>query len=167
MYVYDTHMTEVVDRALLRTRRLWSRPDRRVAPGVDLSTVLVCEALAEGASSVADVATSLDVAPSTASRLVARAASAGALGAGSCPTDHRRVRLALTARGHRLVEEGRAFRAARLERLMAGWTADEVGTFGRLLTRLADALARDDTAFPAPPPTPATTAGPHARRRSP
>jgi DNA-binding MarR family transcriptional regulator len=138
-------MTDVVDRALLRTRRLWARPDRRVADGVDLSTVLVCEALAGGASSVADVAAAVDVAPSTASRLVSRAAAAGVLDAGACPTDHRRVRLALTGAGERLVEDGRAFRRARLGRLMAGWSRAEVDTFGQLLTRLADALGDDPT----------------------
>ncbi|HYN30908.1 MAG TPA: MarR family transcriptional regulator [Dermatophilaceae bacterium] len=132
--------TERIDRALLRTRRLWARPARRVAPGVDLSTVLVGEAVAEGASAVADVAAVLDVTPSTASRLVARAVEAGVVDAAACPDDHRRAALGLTRAGRVVVSDGRAFRRERLQALMAGWRAEEVEAFAGLLTRFSDAL---------------------------
>ncbi len=108
---------------------------------MQISTVLVVDAVARrdgvGESSIADVAQGLDVAHSTASRLVARAETAGMLHRRRSTADPRRTVLSLTADGWSLQREAVAFRTARLESLLVDWSAVDVTTFTRLLERFA------------------------------
>jgi DNA-binding MarR family transcriptional regulator len=134
-----------VDQALLRLRRMWDAPRGITHEGgvVEGSTLLVCLAVTDtaGAVGVAEVAEALGVAPSTASRLVARAAEAGMLTREVSTTDPRRAALELTAAGIRLVGASRRYREARLARLLVAWPSRDVAALADLLTRFADDLA--------------------------
>lgn len=124
---------------------------RPPAPGGDrqTSTLLVVEALgaaraAGGEATVADVAHALDVAPSTASRLVDRAIRAGVVGEAASATNRRRVRLELTDDGASFAEHALAFRAARLCALLGSWSPADREHLARLLARFADAVRHED-----------------------
>lgn len=133
-------MLDRVDRSLLRLRRLWTGPDREIATGVEVSTVLVCDAVAEGARSVADVAAALDVRPSTASRLVARAQDRRAVLVRPDPTDRRGRALCLTRRGETIRRRAQEVRLSYLRELTAGWSDQELSCFAALLVRFSDAV---------------------------
>ena len=153
----------VLDDALIRLRRLWAMPathgpasgDRD--PPVQLSTVLVVDAIhrlqvlqPDAEVSLAAIADRLDVAPSTASRLVDRAATARMVTRRTSGADPRRAALTLTAQGQALLAESGAFRRSLLDRLLDGWTAAEATTFAELLDRFATAVHQQ-------PPTAATS----------
>ena len=143
----------LLDDALIRLRRLWNgavpRPSAmadRVQP-VEMSTVLVVTAIHRlqtvrpGAEvTVADVAGHLDVAGSTASRLVDRAVTATMVIRRASATDTRRVALRLTAGGQALLEAAGEFRLSYLEQVLDGWTGADVDTFAMLLDRFAAAV---------------------------
>jgi len=160
MPVDDSYV--LLDDALIRLRRLWNgTAPRRSAmadrvPPVEMSTVLVVNAVHRlqavrpgGEVTVADVAGHLDVASSTASRLVDRAVTATMVTRRESATDTRRVALNLTARGQALLSAAAEFRLTYLEQVLDGWTATDVDTFAMLLDRFAAAVHR----------SPPTTAG--------
>lgn len=138
-----------LDTALLDLRRFAEVPSaarrgstlRHGGDRVEISTVLVVDAVARfdalGECSIRNVAETLHVVPSTASRLVERAARAGMLHRGQSTTDPRRTVLSLTAAGWRLQREAVAFRTARLDALLSDWSAADVITFTCLLERFA------------------------------
>ncbi|WP_236826362.1 MULTISPECIES: MarR family winged helix-turn-helix transcriptional regulator [unclassified Blastococcus] len=139
---------ERLDRALLRLRRVWDAPAGIEHEGrtVEGSTLLVSLAVEEhgraGADAgVTEVAGTLGVTHSTASRLVGRAVAAGMVARRPHTGDPRRVALSLTADGERLVAASRAFRTARLRGALDSWPEDEIGTLADLLTRFAEAMA--------------------------
>lgn len=151
-----------LDAALLALRRFWSTPDvvadvPEGAPGdgpagrprhVETSTLLVAEALrsardAGREATVADVAAALDVAPSTASRLVDRAIAAGVVVKAASRANRRRVRLELTDDGAALADRALTFRAARLCSLLGDWPAADREDLARLLARFADAVRHE------------------------
>jgi DNA-binding MarR family transcriptional regulator len=152
----DTVETEVlhrIDDSLIRMRRLWtahatpSGMARDSGDGVEMSTVLVADAVHRAWQdgepiSVADVADRLDVAHSTASRLVERAVISGVVTRTRDDTDHRRVTLVLTAEGDDLVRRSTQFRFGYLATLLRDWPSDDVAAFSTLLARFA-ASARD------------------------
>ena len=155
--MYDTSMLDpatlaLLDDALIRMRRLWSGPTSRPVdedswPGVELSTILVADALHRvaagrpgGEVTVADIAARLDVAHSTASRLVDRAVRAGAVLRRRSTRDGRRAALGLTASGQQLVTEARAHRRQLLQGVLRGWPARDVTALAQLLDRLAEAV---------------------------
>lgn len=133
-----------LDEALVRLRRLWTASRAHVVDDlgqrVEMSSVLVVEACARahdgGAeATVGDVAALLDVEPSTASRLVDRAARTGLVGRTESQVDRRRSVLVLT-------EDGRALRA-RATAARRGWLAGVVHDWSeRDLHALATALGR-------------------------
>lgn len=150
-----------LDAALLALRRFWTAPevvsDAGAAPApargphVEVSTLLVAEALrtacvAGQEVTVADVAVALDVAPSTASRLVDRAIAAGVVDKAPSDANRRKVRLGLTPDGAALAERARAFRAARLAALLADWLPEDRAQLARLLERFATAVRAEDPA---------------------
>ena len=144
--------------ALIRMRRLWGGPStasqlrRDAGGGVELSTVLVADAVDRGRRAsatvgVGDVATLLDVAPSTASRLVDRAVAAGMVDRRAAP-DARRCTLTLTAEGHDLVRRAAAYRSDHLRQVLDDWTASDVETFAALLSRFAGTMRRPSHTVP-------------------
>ena len=139
---------ERLDRALIALRRFWTAPDavRDGAATVELSTLLVLEAVLEGPAAgdgeigVGLVGERLDVRPSTASRLVDRAAAAGVLAKRPSTLDGRSVRLTLTPDGEGLARRARQFRAARLDALLGAWSTGDRDQLTTLLERLAAAV---------------------------
>jgi DNA-binding MarR family transcriptional regulator len=135
----------LIDSALLGLRHLWSMPAERPASlgGVEMSTVWVVEALDRAGSSeglsVAELAEALDVAHSTASRLIDRALDAGMVTRERSLRDARRAMVTLTPGGRELANESRSFRMGYLAQLTATWTPEEQGNFAALLARFADA----------------------------
>lgn len=137
-----------IDDALIRLRRLWQGHDspaglsRQSGAGVEMSTVLVTDAVHRGLHdgedvSVAHVAARLDVTHSTASRLVERAVAAGMVSRSRAADDHRRVTLRVTADGERLVRRSVQFRVRYLRALLHDWSDADVATFATLLARFA------------------------------
>jgi DNA-binding MarR family transcriptional regulator len=143
---------EVVDAALMRLRRLWTAPRTHdgmradLGDDVELSTVLVVDALAREAHDdstprgVAEVAERLDVAASTASRLVERAVAAGMVERRTSPVDARRAALHLTDAGWALHERARRFRAGYLARVLIDWSPREIAQLADQLDAFADAV---------------------------
>jgi DNA-binding MarR family transcriptional regulator len=136
---------ERLDSALLALRRFASpelaRP-RISHAGVDieLSTMLVVDAIARSAPgevSVRLVADVLQVAPSTASRLVERAVQAGMVAGKSSENDPRMRVLHLTREGRRLQRAALRHRTQRLADATADWSRDDLDEFADLLDRFA------------------------------
>lgn len=134
-----------IDAALIGLRRMWSHSGTFEDPElgrIDLSTVLVCRELATARSevSVAGIAAGLDVAHSTASRLVERAEQCGAVRRVPSPRDGRSTSVVLTPAGRRLHRTATTFRARYLGHLLAGWDPRDLDHFARLLTRFEAAV---------------------------
>ncbi|GAA2156524.1 MarR family winged helix-turn-helix transcriptional regulator [Actinomadura napierensis] len=92
---------------------------------------------------VGAVADRLEIDPSTASRLVGHAIDAGLVSRRPSPVDARRANLGLTDAGRRVKQVADRYRRAYYHGLMNDWTDTERAEFARLLTRFADAAARD------------------------
>ena len=140
---------QVLDEALVRLRRLWTASRAHVVDDlgrrVEMSSVLVVEACARAADSaevtVGDVAAFLDVEPSTASRMVDRAATAGLVLRTASRVNGRRAALVLTDDGRALRARATAARLGWLDGVVAEWPAEDVHVLGAVLTRFADAVA--------------------------
>ncbi len=138
-----------IDDALLRLRRLWSASRHRIlddhGAAVDISSLIVVEACARGAAdghevTVGDVGALADVAPSTATRLVDRAAASGWVRRTTSSTSARRTALVLTDDGAALRERAVGARRSWLAAHLAGWDDADTARLGALLTRFADGL---------------------------
>ena len=152
---------QVLDEALVRLRRLWTASRAHVVDDlgrrVEMSSVLVVEACARAESdtaevTVGDVAAFLDVEPSTASRMVDRAATAGLVLRTASRVNGRRAALVLTDDGRALRARATAARLGWLGGVVAGWPAEDVHLLAAVLTRFADAVA--ETPAGAAPPRP-------------
>ena len=135
----DLHL---IDRALMDLRHLWHTPANLVDPEfgrVETSTVLIVEILTrqDEPMSIHRLAASLDVAHSTASRLVDRAETAGAVSRSRASVDARRVVVTATPAGRRLAASSRSFRQRYLESVLADWPAAERAEFALQLARFA------------------------------
>lgn len=131
-----------IDEALIRLRHLWVVPqrlrDERLG-SIDMSTVWVVHSLAQhgDALTVSRLAEVMDVAQSTASRLIARAEASGTVSRRPDPGDNRAVLVHLTEEGGQLADAAQCFRMDLLERAMQDFTGDEMQVFAELLTRFA------------------------------
>lgn len=96
---------------------------------------------------VGDVADRLEIDPSTASRLVGHAISAGLISRRPSAQDARRASLRLTATGERVIQVADRYRHRYLSELMADWAEEERAEFARLLTRFTEAVARQPMQF--------------------
>ena len=129
---------------------MWSGPRVRdsvrvgVGQQVELSTVLVVDAVCRdappGGVSVVQVAESLDVAPSTASRLVDRAVAAGMVQRRPKGADARRAVLRPTAAGRALQRKALRFRTGYLADVLRDWSPAEVAGLAQVLDRFAQAV---------------------------
>ena len=139
-----------LDHALLEVRRLVNRPGYRrrllgpLGRRIELSTVRVLHAVdqAPHPPSIGEVASTLTIDPSTASRLVDQRVADGLLARSPDPEDRRRVVLRLTTAGESLIAEVAASRREMLTEVTAGWTAADRRTLEALLTRLVDGFGR-------------------------
>lgn len=138
----DLHL---IDRALMDLRHLWHTPSDLVDPEfgrVETSTVLIVDILTRHGEPmpIHQLAAALDVAHSTASRLVDRAEAAGAVGRSKASADARRVVVTATPSGERLAASSRSFRRRYLEAMLADWSPAERTGFARHLARFARAV---------------------------
>jgi DNA-binding MarR family transcriptional regulator len=141
----DDLVLERLDSALLALRRFASpelaRPRiSHAGADIELSTMLVVDAIARSAPgevSVGLVADLLQVAPSTASRLVERAVQAGMVAGTSSENDPRMRVLHLTREGRRLQRAALRHRTQRLADATADWSRDDLARFADLLDRFA------------------------------
>lgn len=159
----------VLDEALVRLRRLWTASRAHVVDDlgrrVEMSSVLVLEAAARAGSdtgevTVGDVAAFLDVEPSTASRLVDRAAAAGLVRRTTSAVDARRTALEPTGAGRALRARATTARLGWLGGVVADWPHEDVHALGSALTRFADGVAGSPFPGPAEPGTPPPGAPP-------
>lgn len=130
---------EILDQALLGLRHFFGAPGVLDDRGrrVELSTLLVLDAIGSVGASVREVAQRLGVAHSTASRLVKRAEEAGMVARGHSTLDARETVVAATEAGRQLGRRALAFRLGRLVELTQDWSPDEVATFAASLRRFA------------------------------
>ena len=139
-----------LDHALLDVRRLVNRPGYRrrllgpLGRRIELSTVRVLHAVdqAPRPPSIGEVAATLTIDPSTASRLVDQRVNDGLLERSPDPVDRRRAVLTLTAAGRALLEEVAASRRRMLAEVTDGWTSEEQDQLELLLVRLVDGFRR-------------------------
>lgn len=133
-----------LDEAMLRMRRVFQRPGYRkrllqgLSRDIELATLRLLRAIqrSDEPPSVGTVADALMVDPSTASRLVDRAAEVGFLDRRSCTDDRRKARLHLTAEGEVVLEEVTARRRQLLAQVTEGWDPDELQGLIELLSTL-------------------------------
>lgn len=136
-----------LDTALIGLRRLWSTPPRLTDPAlgsVEMSTIWVVDALDRldhlPEVTVADVATAIDVAHSTASRLIDRAEATGCVSRHRSTADTRCTVVAATPAGRALAATARTARTDYLATVTADWTPDQRRTLAELLSRLTHAV---------------------------
>lgn len=150
-----------LDEVLVRLRRLWTATRAHVVDDVgqriEMSSVLVVEACARAEAAgpettVGEIAAFLDVEPSTASRLVDRAARAGLVDRGASAVDARRSALVLTETGRALRARALAARLGWLGGVVQTWPERDVRALADVLGRFADAV--DATPPPLGPTTP-------------
>lgn len=141
-----------LDDALVRLRRLWSSPRQTVMDDngrhIEMSSVLVVEACANADTKgirigVSQVAAFVDVAPSTASRLVDRAVSAGLVSKEPLPGDARRNIICLTPAGQALRDRAMSARLAWLNSVVEAWPDRDLSDLVRLLGRFADCVVKN------------------------
>ncbi len=142
---------ELLDVALSRLRRIWGRPHLRqvftahfgqaVEPGT-IRILRAIEGLARPDQGLGEVATALDVEPSTASRLVDRLVEGGLVARTPCETDRRRVRLKLTGEGADFLTRARAARMATYRQILREWPARDIDRLSELLERLNESIER-------------------------
>lgn len=146
-----------LDAALLEIRRLVNRPGYRrrllgpLGRRIELSTVRVLHAVdqSSGPPSIGEVASTLAIDPSTASRLVDQRVSEGLLERSVDPADRRRVVLTITDAGRALLGELAGSRRAMLLEATEGWSGSDLRQLEHLLGRLVGAfhvLEADDRA---------------------
>jgi DNA-binding MarR family transcriptional regulator len=133
-----------LDELLVELRRVLLRPGyRRALLGdlgatVGLAVVRLLRTVQRACEppSIGDVAEVLAIDPSTASRLVERAAEAGLLERRACADDRRRARLHLSPAGEELLATVTSRRRAVLAAAVDGWGHDDLNALQTLLERL-------------------------------
>lgn len=135
---------ETLDRALLAVRRFLEAPhvvdDRGRA--IELSTLLILAGLPTEGQGIGDIAARLHVAPSTASRLVARAAQSGVVTKSRGVADARSALVTATAMGRDLAVRAAEYRVSRLDAVLTGWPEDRIRALAQSLDDFAKAHAR-------------------------
>jgi DNA-binding MarR family transcriptional regulator len=109
------------------------------AAAADPTIIAVLDAV-EGAQpcTVTTIAPALGVDQPRASRLVARAVTAGLLARTADRDDGRRALLALTDTGGVALEQARRFRRETIGRAMSGWSGADRAEFARLRSAFVD-----------------------------
>jgi DNA-binding MarR family transcriptional regulator len=110
---------------------------------IDRMALLVLGTLARcGPSRLTTVAERTGLDPSTVSRQASDLEKAGLLAREADPADGRAMQLKTTPAGQQLLERLSRGRRKRVERLLSGWNADDIVTFGRLLAQLNEATEK-------------------------
>ena len=149
MSVQTSNRLGRLDVAFLRLRRLWESPVLRrrfvaaMGQTVDPGVLRTLRAVASGTEcGVRDVAAAVDVEPSTASRLVDAAVSAGYLERSTSTHDRRRSVLQVTAAGDDVLQRALHIREQLLSELTSDWSDGDVEHLATLLERLAEGVAK-------------------------
>lgn len=166
--MYHTYMTdartelEQIDQALMRLRRFFDPPAMVDDEGrrVEASTILVLETLAgPGPRTVRDIAEELDVAHSTASRLVKRAEQAGMVRRRPSPTNRRETVVEATEQGDAARQRGVRYRIERLTAITVTWQPDEIERFATSLHHFAEAATDSRSSWPVQMPAKSPSSG--------
>lgn len=129
--------------ALMRTLRLVKRVDGQA---VEPSQVWLLHTLScAGPVRLSELAGRLHLDASTVSRQVRALEDTGHIERTTDPDDRRATLLTVTGSGRQVLQESFERRRARLAEVLEGWPCDDVTTFERLLTRLADTLEQQET----------------------
>jgi DNA-binding MarR family transcriptional regulator len=102
-----------------------------------LGTLTYC-----GPSRLTTIADKCGFDPSTVSRQVADLEKAGLLEREVDPEDRRAILLKASDSGRQLLGRLERGRRKRIERMLTGWTAEEIATFGQLFGRLNEATEK-------------------------
>jgi len=139
---------ETLDTALVTVRRFLEAPRIVDDHGrdIELSTLLILAGLPTMGQSIRDIATRLDVAPSTASRLVSRAERAGVVTKSPATGDARSAVVTPTREGRELASRAAEHRRSRLAEVLAGWSDEQVRALALSLDEFARAHLRDRAA---------------------
>ena len=131
----------VADAVLASSRALVAVSARSIAgaKGVTLPQYRMLVVLESGSSNLTELAHHLDVAPSTAMRMVDRLATAGLVAREVRPENRRETLLSLTATGRRTVRIVTARRRRDLRAVVAQVPADQRADLARAMTAFADA----------------------------
>ena len=143
-----------LDRALVQLRRLWSSPSHVFEASerrVEMSSLLLLEAWAQltdpdrddGAVSLTAVRTFAGVQPSTMSRLLDRAVTAGLMTRVASTGDKRHWYVLATTAGRAVREQAVLLRRSWLRALLDQWPHEDVTAFAALLDRFAGQVQRD------------------------
>jgi DNA-binding MarR family transcriptional regulator len=144
----STGLLDALDDVLLDVRHLFRTPEFRrlllesIAGDVELSTLRLLRSVErfDGHPSVGDVALSLGIDPSTASRLVDQTVRNGLLERSRCSDDARRIRLQVTSSGSRVLSEATLARRELLARVTSEWSTSDLAELTRLLETLRDSF---------------------------
>ena len=118
---------------------------RSAAQGLDSASVFVLHNVhGNQPLRVSELARYMALDASTVSRHVMQLVHRGYLTRSGDPDDRRACRLALTDRGHALLDEAMAARVAIVDDAIAGWSAEDRQTLTTLMTRLAADLDRPE-----------------------
>jgi DNA-binding MarR family transcriptional regulator len=121
-------------------RRLRSRlPESRVDPAMML---VLHHVFTLGDLRVSELAVSLGIDASTASRHVRQLEDGGYLSRAGDPGDRRASRVRLTPRGRAALDRALRARASLVDRAVADWPDEDRAALATLITRLADSLDR-------------------------
>ncbi len=119
---------------------------------VEMSTLWVLDALWRNPTTelmtIGDIAVALHIAPSTASRFVARARIAETVVKIRSTRDGRNVCIAFTDRGEAMARGAERWRFSFLRDHTTGWSAAELDTLGALLSRMGASLTAGETPDP-------------------
>src|SRR5215472_10239454 len=111
-----------------------SRSD--ISTDLERSEYLLLRTLAHaGPADIGTLATTLGLDPSTAGRQVTAMLRKGLVDRTAAPTDRRRVVVTATDTGRRLLHATSRRRRELYARLLAGWSDDDLHTFGAIATR--------------------------------
>ena len=137
----------VVDAMLLSSRALVAVSARSIAAakGVTLPQFRMLVVLSQASTNLTALAAALDVAPSTAMRMVDRLETAGLLGRSVHPDNRRETHLALTAAGRRTVRTVTARRRRDLSAVLTQLSTHEQAALAAAMTAFARAA---DTLWP-------------------
>ncbi|MGC1208341.1 MAG: hypothetical protein WA880_10355 [Ornithinimicrobium sp.] len=147
-----------IDTALLEMQRALANSfssDDSIFGRVEMSTLWVVDALwrnpTEHLLTITEIAQSLNIEQSTATRFVARAQIAGVVLRIRPPSRPDSISVALTDRGEALARSAERWRYAFLRDLLAGWSDEDRDQFGVLLSRFSAVLIPLQS--PEPPPS--------------
>ena len=129
-------------RVLIKNRAIGQLIMSTAAPDLDMAHIDVIELVRRGARdgevTIGLVAEKMCMDPSRASRVVAHLVDQGILSRAVSQADARRAVIVLTDKGLAILKEKRRVKLEMLEKILSGWTEEEVTQFAELYARFVD-----------------------------